>query len=107
MTSKDKETEIQTLKEMLAACVVRESHAPQVTKEACSAFLRGFAQGSAAGYRLGYSAGLFALEPQVPFTVHSMWKAASVEARERHFKEDLTWLNIQVAEKHARQGGEM
>ena len=90
----NKEKQMEELKEMLAACAVRETIAAKEQKDVCAAWWKGWVQGRASGYRLGYSAGLFALEPQVPYTVLGMWKVASLEARDKHFKDDTEWLRI-------------
>lgn len=101
----NKENQLEELKEMLAACVIRETLASKDQKDICAAWWKGWAQGRASGYRLGYSAGLFALESQVPSSVHGLWKGASLEARDRHFAENVTWLNIQGMEKEAVEMG--
>jgi hypothetical protein len=46
------------------------------------------------GYCKGYEKGLYALEPQVPYSVKGMWKAASKAAAEKHFQEDTEFKTM-------------
>jgi hypothetical protein len=68
-----------------------------MNQEGLSIWLKGFCKGRIAGYKEGYEKGLFALEPQVPYTVKGMWIDVSLAEQKKHFAEDPEWLAMYKA----------
>lgn len=56
--------------------------------------LTNYCLGVVIGFTKGYEKGLYALEPQVPYSVKGMWKEASKTAAEKYFSEDTEFKTM-------------
>jgi hypothetical protein len=57
-------------------------------------FLTIYCIGRVLGYKEGYEKGLYALAPQVPYSVKGLWEAANKIAAEKHFAEEASWKTM-------------